>query len=59
MTMAHFLDLLQQALPVVTSVISAASAVAAITPNKKDDKVVGTLRRVADVLALNVGHAKK
>lgn len=40
-------------------VVTIASAIAAATPNKKDDKVLGTLRKIVDVLALNFGHAKK
>lgn len=41
-----------------TSVVTIASAIAAITPSTKDDKVVEKARKVVDVLALNVGHAK-
>ncbi|HCX69265.1 hypothetical protein [Parvibaculum sp.] len=41
------------------AVIGAASAVAAATPTKKDDTVVGTIARVVDLLALNVGYAKR
>jgi len=40
-------------------VVAVASILAAATPNKKDDKVVGTFRKIVDVLAINVGHAKK
>ncbi len=39
--------------------IGAASAVAAAQPNKKDDTEVGTISRVVDLLALNVGHARR
>lgn len=41
------------------AVIGAASAVAAATPTKKDDTVVGTISRIVDLLALNIGHAKR
>lgn len=41
------------------AVVGAASAVAAVTPTKKDDSLVGTVSRVVDLLALNVGHAKR
>jgi hypothetical protein len=37
----------------VTAVIAAASAVANITPTKKDDKVVGKIAKVVNALALN------
>ncbi|EEE42845.1 hypothetical protein [Roseibium alexandrii] len=42
----------------VTAVIAAASAIAALTPTPKDDAVVAKVRKVVDVLALNVGNAK-
>lgn len=41
------------------AVVGAASAVAAATPTKKDDTIVGTISRVVDLLALNVGHARR
>jgi hypothetical protein len=41
------------------AIVGAASAVAAATPTKKDDSLVGTISRVVDLLALNVGHAKR
>ncbi len=44
---------------VATSVISAASAIAALTPTPKDDGVISFLRRIVEFLALNVGNAKK
>ena len=47
-------------------VVTVASALAALTPTKKDDEVVGTVgkvvnrfAKVVDLLALNVGHAKR
>jgi hypothetical protein len=43
----------------ILAVISAASAITALTPTPKDDEVLGTIRRWLEVLALNVGHAKK
>lgn len=42
----------------ITAVISAASAVAALTPTPKDDALVAKIRGLVDVLALNVGNAK-
>lgn len=41
-----------------SSVVTLASAVAALTPGTDDDRRVGFLRRVLDVLALNVGSAR-
>lgn len=42
-----------------TAVVSAASAIAALTPTPKDDELAGKLYRIVDVLALNVLHAKE
>lgn len=43
----------------IGSVITAASAIAAMTPTPVDDGVLLVLRKLVDFLALNVGHAKK
>ncbi len=42
----------------ITSLVTAASAICALTPNTKDDSVVAKIRRVLDVIALNIGKAK-
>lgn len=41
-----------------TSVVTAASAVAALTPSPKDDGIVLVIRKIINWLALNVGNAK-
>ncbi len=41
------------------AIVGAASAVAAATPTRKDDDGVGKISRVIDIVALNVGHAKR
>jgi hypothetical protein len=43
---------------VVTAVIAAASAIAALTPTPKDNTFVGKAYKVVDWLALNVFKAK-
>lgn len=43
---------------VVTTIIAAASAIAALTPTPKDDTLIGKAYRVIDWLALNVINAK-
>lgn len=48
-----------QLILIITSVVTAASAIAALTPTTKDDGVISFLRRLVDLVALNVGHAKK
>jgi hypothetical protein len=44
---------------VVTAIIAAASAIAALTPTPKDDTFVGKAYKIIDWLALNVFNAKK
>ena len=46
-------------LAAATSVVTAASAVSAITPTPKDDKVLSGILSVLNLLALNVGHAQR
>jgi len=42
----------------ISSVISGASALAALTPTTKDDKLWAKVKKGVDILALNVGNAK-
>lgn len=44
---------------IVSGVVTIASAISAITPTKKDDFIVSKVKKVADVLAINVLNAKK
>lgn len=54
------MDYLIEIFNVLTAVVALASAIAAVTPSKKDDAFVGKyLRPIIDVLALNIGNAKK
>ena len=41
------------------AIVGAASAVAAATHTRKDDAVMGKITRVIDLLALNIGFAKR
>jgi len=43
---------------VVTTIIAAASAIAALTPTPKDDTLIGKAYKIIDWLALNVIMAK-
>lgn len=45
-------------LMIATAVVTAASGIAALTPTPVDDGVIRKLRKVLDVIALNVGNAK-
>tara|TARA_R100000951_G_C2601303_1_gene168260 strand:- start:404 stop:580 length:177 start_codon:yes stop_codon:yes gene_type:complete len=49
----------EQLFGVVTAVIAAASAIAALTPTPKDDTFVGKAYKVINWLALNIFNAKK
>jgi hypothetical protein len=41
-----------------TVIVTLASLVAALTPTPRDDKILGKLYKIIEVLALNLGHAK-
>ena len=43
---------------VVTTIIAAASAIAALTPTPKDDTLIGKAYSIIDWLALNIIRAK-
>ena len=44
---------------IVTGVVCAASIVCALTPSPKDDAMIGKLYKILEMLALNIGKAKK
>ena len=44
---------------IATAVVTAASAIAAVTPTPKDDIWVGKLYKLIDFLAMNIGKAKE
>ena len=46
-------------LGIVTGVVCAASIVCALTPSPKDDAMIGKLYKIVEMLALNIGKAKK
>ena len=48
----------EQILTIVATVVASASAVAALTPNKTDNKIIGTIRKLIALLAFNVKNAK-
>ena len=43
----------------VTIIVTVASLIAASTPTPKDDKWIGKLYKVIDLLAFNIGKAKQ
>ena len=54
----YILENKEQLFGVVTAIIAAASAIAAITPTPKDDTFIGKAYKIVDWLALNVFKAK-
>ena len=55
----YILENKEQLFGVVTAIIAAASAIAALTPTPKDDTFVGKAYKIVDWLALNVFKAKE
>lgn len=45
-------------LVIATAVVTAASGIAALTPTPVDDGILLKVRKVLDVVALNIGNAK-
>lgn len=43
---------------IVTSTVTIASIIAAITPTPKDDNLIRNIYKIIDLLAINVGKAK-
>jgi hypothetical protein len=54
----YILNNKEQLFGIVTAVIAAASAIAALTPTPKDDTIIGKAYKLIDWLALNVFKAK-
>jgi len=46
-------------LGIITGVVCAASMICALTPTPKDDAMIGKLYKLIEMLALNIGKAKK
>ena len=55
---SYIIENKEQLFGVVTAVIAAASAIAALTPTPTDDTFIGKAYKVIDWLALNVFKAK-
>lgn len=62
MSLSILLDTLRDAVPAVlqaaTAIVTAASAITALTPTPRDDQFVGKVYQVIEALALNFGRAK-
>lgn len=44
---------------IASMIVAIASTIAALTPTPEDDKIVGKLYKIVDILAINIGKAKK
>ena len=44
---------------IVTSIVTIASIIAAITPTPKDDNIIKKAYQIVDLLAINIGKAKE
>ena len=53
------MNLIIEIFNIITAVIALASAIAVITPTKKDDAIMAKLKPFIDIIALNFGNAKK
>lgn len=54
----ELMDYVLTAISLASYVVGAASVIAALTPNRVDNRIVAFLREVVDFLAVNVGNAK-
>jgi len=54
----YILENSTQLIGIATAIVTAASAIAALTPTPQDDTWVGKAYRIVDWLALNIGRAK-
>ncbi|MCP1337268.1 hypothetical protein [Futiania mangrovi] len=57
-TILSLLEAVPAWLTAILGLVSAASAITALTPTPRDDEIAGKLYRVLEVLALNIGRAK-
>jgi hypothetical protein len=55
---SYILENKEELFTVLTTIVAAASAIAALTPTPKDDTLVGKAYKIVDWLALNVMKAK-
>ena len=58
-SISQFFILMPLWLNAALAAVTAASAITALTPTPKDDKLVGKAYRILEVIALNIGHAKE
>ena len=54
----YILENKAELISIATAVVTAASLISAMTPNKTDNKITGIALKLINWLALNVGKAK-
>lgn len=52
------LELIKDIIDIATSVVGTAAVIASVTPNKTDDTIIGTVKKVVDFIGFNFGHAR-
>jgi len=58
MDIAKIIATVVEYLPIVSAVIAVASAIAAVTPSKSDDRIVQLILDIVNKLGLNIGKAE-
>lgn len=53
------MDIVWEVFNWMTATVTLASVVSAMTPTDKDDKIVAKMKQFVEILAVNIGHAKK
>jgi|TARA_R100000084_G_scaffold38793_3_gene15571 hypothetical protein len=54
----YILENKEELITIATAVVTTASLISAMTPNKTDNKITGVILKLINWLALNVGKAK-
>ena len=53
------MDIVWEVVNWMTATVTLASVVSAMTPTDKDDRIVAKMKQFVEILAVNIGHAKK
>jgi hypothetical protein len=53
------MDIVWEVFNWMTATVTLASVVSAMTPTDKDDRIVAKMKQFVEILAVNIGHAKK
>ena len=53
------MDIVWEVFNWMTATVILSSVVSAMTPTDKDDRIVAKMKQFVEILAVNIGHAKK